>query len=396
MSMDKSSTIVIASAARTPVGSFNGSLASLPAHELGKVAIKAAMERAGIEPGEVDEVIMGQILTAGQGQNPARQASIAAGIPVDSPAWGMNQLCGSGLRAVALGAQQIQLGSSNIVVAGGQESMSQAPHCAHLREGTKMGDIKFIDTMIKDGLWDAFNGYHMGSTAENVARQWQITREEQDRFAVASQNKAEAAKKAGKFKDEIAPVTIVTRKGETVVADDEYIREGTTYEAVAKLRPAFEKDGTVTAGNASGINDGAAAVVLMTLAEAEKRGITPLARIVSWAHAGVDPSIMGTGPIPASKKALAKAGWSVEDLDLIEANEAFAAQAIAVNKGLGWDTERVNVNGGAIAIGHPIGASGARILTTLLYEMKRRDAKKGIATLCIGGGMGIAMCVERI
>jgi len=344
----------------------------------------------------VDEVIMGQILTAGQGQNPARQASIAAGIPVDSPAWGMNQLCGSGLRAVALGAQQIQLGSSNIVVAGGQESMSQAPHCAHLREGTKMGDIKFIDTMIKDGLWDAFNGYHMGSTAENVARQWQITREEQDRFAVASQNKAEAAKKAGKFKDEIAPVTIVTRKGETVVADDEYIREGTTYEAVAKLRPAFEKDGTVTAGNASGINDGAAAVVLMTLAEAEKRGITPLARIVSWAHAGVDPSIMGTGPIPASKKALAKAGWSVEDLDLIEANEAFAAQAIAVNKGLGWDTERVNVNGGAIAIGHPIGASGARILTTLLYEMKRREAKKGIATLCIGGGMGIAMCVERI
>jgi len=396
MSMDKSSTIVIASAARTPVGSFNGSLASLPAHELGKVAIKAAMERAGIEPGEVDEVIMGQILTAGQGQNPARQASIAAGIPVDSPAWGMNQLCGSGLRAVALGAQQIQLGSSNIVVAGGQESMSQAPHCAHLREGTKMGDIKFIDTMIKDGLWDAFNGYHMGSTAENVARQWQITREEQDRFAVASQNKAEAAKKAGKFKDEIAPVTIVTRKGETVVADDEYIREGTTYEAVAKLRPAFEKDGTVTAGNASGINDGAAAVVLMTLAEAEKRGITPLARIVSWAHAGVDPSIMGTGPIPASKKALAKAGWSVEDLDLIEANEAFAAQAIAVNKGLGWDTERVNVNGGAIAIGHPIGASGARILTTLLYEMKRREAKRGIATLCIGGGMGIAMCVERI
>ena len=395
MSADNS-TVVIASAARTPVGSFNGSLSSLPAHELGKVAIKAAIERAGIEPGEVDEVIMGQILTAGAGQNPARQASIAAGIPVDSPAWGMNQLCGSGLRAVALGAQQIQLGSSNIVVAGGQESMSQAPHCAHLREGTKMGDIQFIDTMIKDGLWDAFNGYHMGSTAENVARQWQITREEQDRFAVASQNKAEAAKKTGKFKDEIAPVTVVTRKGETVVSEDEYIREGTTYEAVAKLRPAFEKDGTVTAGNASGINDGAAAVVLMTLAEAEKRGITPLARIVSWAHAGVDPSIMGTGPIPASKKALAKAGWTVDDLDLVEANEAFAAQAIAVNKGLGWDTEKVNVNGGAIAIGHPIGASGARILTTLLYEMKRRDAKKGIATLCIGGGMGIAMCVERI
>lgn len=395
MSADNS-TIVIASAARTPVGSFNGSLASLPAHELGKVAIRAAIDRAGIEPGDVDEVIMGQILTAGAGQNPARQASIAAGIPVDSPAWGMNQLCGSGLRAVALGAQQIQLGSSNIVVAGGQESMSQAPHCAHLREGTKMGDLKFIDTMIKDGLWDAFNGYHMGTTAENVARQWQITREEQDRFAVASQNKAEAAKKAGKFKDEIAPVTIVTRKGETVVSEDEYIREGATYEAVAKLRPAFEKDGTVTAGNASGINDGAAAVVLMTLEEAEKRGITPLARIVSWAHAGVDPSIMGTGPIPASKKALAKAGWTVDDLDLIEANEAFAAQACAVNKGLGWDTEKVNVNGGAIAIGHPIGASGARILTTLLYEMKRRDAKKGLATLCIGGGMGVAMCVERI
>ncbi|HEX7073809.1 MAG TPA: acetyl-CoA C-acetyltransferase [Hyphomicrobiaceae bacterium] len=395
MSADNS-TIVIASAARTPVGSFNGSLSSLPAHELGKVAIKAAIERAGIEPGEVDEVIMGQILTAGAGQNPARQASIAAGIPVDSPAWGMNQLCGSGLRAVALGAQQIQLGSSSIVVAGGQESMSQAPHCAHLREGTKMGDLKLIDTMIKDGLWDAFNGYHMGSTAENVARQWQITREEQDRFAVASQNKAEAAKKAGKFKDEIAPVTVKTRKGETVVSEDEYIREGTTYEAVAKLRPAFEKDGTVTAGNASGINDGAAAVVLMTLAEAERRGITPLARIVSWAHAGVDPSIMGTGPIPASKKALEKAGWSVADLDLIEANEAFAAQACAVNKGLGWDTEKVNVNGGAIALGHPIGASGARILNTLLFEMKRRDAKKGLATLCIGGGMGVAMCVERV
>jgi acetyl-CoA C-acetyltransferase len=395
MSADNS-TIVIASAARTPVGSFNGSLSSLPAHELGKVAMKAAIERAGIEPGEVDEVIMGQILTAGAGQNPARQASIAAGIPVDSPAWGMNQLCGSGLRAVALGAQQIQLGSSSIVVAGGQESMSQAPHCAHLREGTKMGDLKLIDTMIKDGLWDAFNGYHMGSTAENVARQWQITREEQDRFAVASQNKAEAAKKAGKFKDEIAPVTVKTRKGETVVSEDEYIREGTTYEAVAKLRPAFEKDGTVTAGNASGINDGAAAVVLMTLAEAERRGITPLARIVSWAHAGVDPSIMGTGPIPASKKALEKAGWTVADLDLIEANEAFAAQACAVNKGLGWDTEKVNVNGGAIALGHPIGASGARILNTLLFEMKRRDAKKGLATLCIGGGMGVAMCVERV
>jgi acetyl-CoA C-acetyltransferase len=394
MSADQD-TIVIASAARTPVGSFNGALSSLPAHELGKVAIKAALDRARLEPGEVDEVIMGQILTAGQGQNPARQASIAAGIPVSSPAWGMNQLCGSGLRAVALGAQQIQLGSSKIVVAGGQESMSQAPHCAHLREGTKMGDLKFIDTMIKDGLWDAFNGYHMGTTAENVARQWQITREEQDRFAVASQNKAEAAKKAGKFKDEIAPVTIKSRKGDVVVADDEYIREGATYDSVAKLRPAFDKDGSVTAGNASGINDGAAAVVLMTLAEAKRRGIKPLARIVSWAHAGVDPSIMGTGPIPASKKALEKGGWSVKDLDLIEANEAFAAQACAVNKGLGWDAEKVNVNGGAIAIGHPIGASGARVLNTLLFEMQRRDAKKGIATLCIGGGMGVAMCVER-
>jgi acetyl-CoA C-acetyltransferase len=389
------STIVIASAARTPVGSFNGSLASLPAHELGKVAIKAALERARVEPGDVSEVIMGQILAAGAGQNPARQASIAAGIPVDAPAWGMNQLCGSGLRAVALGAQQIQLGSSKIVVAGGQESMSQAPHCAHMREGTKMGDVKFIDTMIKDGLWDAFNGYHMGNTAENVARQWQITREEQDRFAVASQNKAEAAKKAGKFKDEIVPVVIKTRKGETVFAEDEYIKDGVTYESVAKLKPAFDKDGTVTAASASGINDGAAAVVLMTLEEARRRGITPLARIVSWAHAGVDPSIMGTGPIPASKKALEKAGWTVKDLDLIEANEAFAAQACAVNKGLGWDTEKVNVNGGAIAIGHPIGASGARVLNTLLFEMKRRNAKKGLATLCIGGGMGVAMCVER-
>src|SRR5690606_21593928 len=394
MSADNS-TIVIASAARTPVGSFNGSLASLPAHELGKVAIRAAIDRAGIEPGDVDEVIMGQILTAGAGQNPARQASIAAGIPVDSPAWGMNQLCGSGLRAVALGAQQIQLGSSNIVLAGGQESMSQAPHCAHLREGTKMCDLKFIDTMIKDGLWDAFNGYHMGSTAENVARQWQITREEQDRFAVASQNKAEAAKKAGKFKDEIAPVTIKTRKGEVAFSEDEYIKEGATYGTVSKLKPAFDKEGSVTAANASGINDGAAAVVLMTLEEAERRGITPLARIVAWAQAGVDPSIMGTGPIPASKKALELAGWTVEDLDLIEANEAFAAQACAVNKGLGWDTEKVNVNGGAIAIGHPIGASGARVLNTLLYEMQRRDAKKGLATLCIGGGMGVAMCVQR-
>ncbi len=394
MNQDQS-TIVIAGAARTPVGSFNGSLASLPAHDLGKIAIKAALERAHVEPGEVSEVIMGQILAAGAGQNPARQASIAAGIPVDAPAWGMNQLCGSGLRAVALGAQQIQLGSSSIVVAGGQESMSQAPHCAHLRDGTKMGDMKFIDTMIKDGLWDAFNGYHMGNTAENVARQWQITREEQDRFAVASQNKAEAAKKAGKFKDEITPVTIKTRKGETIVAEDEYIKDGVTYESVAKLRPAFDKDGTVTAASASGINDGAAAVVLMTLEEAKRRGIVPLARIVAWAHAGVDPSIMGTGPIPASKKALERAGWTVKDLDLVEANEAFAAQACAVNKGLGWDTDKVNVNGGAIAIGHPIGASGARVLNTLLFEMKRRNAKKGLATLCIGGGMGVAMCVER-
>jgi acetyl-CoA C-acetyltransferase len=394
MSSDQS-TIVIASAARTPVGAFNGALASLPAHDLGKVAIKAVLERANVEAGDVSEVIMGQILAAGAGQNPARQASINAGIPVDAPAWGMNQLCGSGLRAVALGAQQIQLGSSKIVVAGGQESMSQAPHCAHLRDGTKMGDMKFIDSMIKDGLWDAFNGYHMGNTAENVARQWQITREEQDRFAVASQNKAEAARKAGKFKDEITPVVIKTRKGDVVVSEDEYIKDGVTYDAIAKLRPAFDKEGTVTAASASGINDGAAAVLLMTLEEAKKRGITPLARIVSWAHAGVDPSIMGTGPIPASKKALEKAGWTVKDLDLIEANEAFAAQACAVNKGMGWDTEKVNVNGGAIAIGHPIGASGARVLNTLLFEMQRRNAKKGLATLCIGGGMGVAMCVER-
>lgn len=388
-------TVVIASAARTPVGSFSGALSTQPAHELGKVAIKGAIERAGIAAGDVDEVIMGQILTAGTGQNPARQASINAGIPIDAPAWGMNQLCGSGLRAVALGAQQIQLGSSAVVIAGGQESMSQAPHCQNLRNGQKMGDVQFIDTMIKDGLWDAFNGYHMGSTAENVARQYQITRDEQDSFAVASQNKAEAAQKSGKFKDEITPVTISTRKGDTVVDQDEYIREGATVEGMQKLRPAFSKDGTVTAANASGINDGAAVAVLMTAAEAEKRGIAPLARIVSWAHAGVDPSIMGTGPIPASKKALEKAGWTVDDLDLIEANEAFAAQACAVNKALGWDTEKVNVNGGAIAIGHPIGASGARVLNTLLFEMQRRDAKKGLATLCIGGGMGVAMCVAR-
>jgi len=394
MSQDNT-TIVIASAARTPVGSFSGSLASLPAHELGTVAIKAALDRAGVQPGDINEVVLGQVLTAGQGQNPARQASIAAGIPVDAPAWGVNQVCGSGLRAVALGMQQILTGSSSVVIAGGQESMSQSQHAAYLRSGTKMGALELVDTMIKDGLWDAFNGYHMGTTAENVARQWQITREEQDKFAVASQNKAEAAKKAGRFKDEIAPVTIKGKKGDVVVDQDEYIREGATLESVAKLRPAFQKDGTVTAANASGINDGAAAVVLMTLAEAKKRGIEPLARIVSWAHAGVDPSIMGTGPIPASKKALEKAGWTIKDLDLVEANEAFAAQACAVNKGLGWDTDKVNVNGGAIAVGHPIGASGARVLTTLLYELKRRNAKRGLATLCIGGGMGIAMCVER-
>jgi len=394
MSQD-SNTIVIASAARTPVGSFNGSLASLPAHKLGEVAIRAALERAGVAPGDVSEVILGQVLTAGQGQGPARQASIAAGIPVDAPAWGINQICGSGLRAVALGMQQIATGSAKIVVAGGQESMSQSTHAAHMREGTKMGDIKFIDTMVRDGLWDAFNNYHMGTTAENVARQWQISREEQDKFAVASQNKAEAARKAGKFKDEIAPVTIKGRKGDVVVDADEYIKEGVTLESIAKLRPAFDKEGTVTAANASGINDGAAVVVLMTAEEAAKRGIKPLARIVSWATTGVDPSIMGTGPIAAAKKALERAGWSVGDLDLIEANEAFAAQAISVNKGLGWDTSKVNVNGGAIAIGHPIGASGARILNTLVHEMKRSGAKKGLATLCIGGGMGVAMCVAR-
>ncbi len=394
MSNDET-TIVIASAARTPVGSFSGALASVPAHELGRVAIQAAIERAGVKPSDVNEVILGQILTAGAGQNPARQASIAAGIPIESPAWGMNQLCGSGLRAVALGAQQIKDGSASIVVAGGQENMSQSPHCAHLRDGTKMGDMKFIDTMLKDGLMDAFNGYHMGNTAENVAKQFQITRDEQDKFAVASQNKAEAARKAGRFKDEIAPVTVKGRKGDVIVSDDEFIKDGTTLEGISKLRPAFDKAGTVTAANASGINDGAAAVVLMTAAEAKKRGITPLARIVSWASVGVDPAVMGTGPIPASKLALEKAGWKAADLDLIEANEAFAAQACAVNKGLGWDTSKVNVNGGAIAIGHPIGASGARVLTTLLYEMKRRDAKKGLATLCIGGGMGVAMCVER-
>ncbi len=394
MSKD-STTIVIASAARTPVGSFNGALSSVPAHELGKIAIQAACERANVKTSEVNEVIMGQVLTANTGQNPARQAAIAAGIPIESPAWGMNQLCGSGLRAVALGAQQIADGSAKVVVAGGQESMSQAPHVAHLREGTKMGELKMLDTMLRDGLWDAFQGYHMGTTAENVAKQYQITREMQDKLAVGSQNKAEAARKAGKFKDEIVPVTVKGRKGDVIVSDDEYIKEGVTLESVGKARPAFDKAGTVTAGNASGINDGAAAVVLMTLEEAKKRGIKPLARIVSWASVGVDPSIMGIGPIPASKAALEKAGWKASDLDLIEANEAFAAQACAVNQGLGWDTSKVNVNGGAIAIGHPIGASGARVLTTLLHEMKRRDAKKGLATLCIGGGMGVAMCVER-
>jgi acetyl-CoA C-acetyltransferase len=387
--------IVIVSAARTPVGAFNGMFANLPAHELGKVAIKAALERAGIEGARVSEVILGQILSAGQGQNPARQASIAAGIPVESPAWGVNQLCGSGLRTVALGYQAILNGDSDIVVAGGQESMSMAPHCAHLRGGVKMGNFDMVDTMIKDGLWDAFNGYHMGNTAENVAEKYQITRQQQDEFAVASQNKAEAAQKSGTFKDEIAPVTVKSRKGDVVVDADEYPRHGTTLDMVGKLRPAFAKDGTVTAGNASGINDGAAAVVLMTASEAAKLGKTPLARIVSWAHAGVDPAIMGTGPIPASRAALRKAGWKVEDLDLIEANEAFAAQACAVNKDLGWDTAKVNVNGGAIALGHPIGASGARVLVTLLHEMQRRNSKKGLATLCIGGGMGIAMCVER-
>jgi acetyl-CoA C-acetyltransferase len=391
----KEEDILIVSAARTPVGSFNGSLSSLPAHQLGQIAIKAAMDRAGLKPAEVDEVILGQILTAAQGQNPARQASIGAGIPVETPAWGLNQVCGSGLRAIVEGAQQIMLGNDKIVVAGGQESMSQSVHAAHLRNGIKMGDLDLIDTMIKDGLWDIFNGYHMGITAENVARKWQITREEQDKFAVASQNKAEAAKKAGKFKDEIVPVTIKTKKGETVVSEDEYIREGANYPDVAKLKPAFDKEGTVTAGNASGINDGAAVVVLMTAKEAKKRGLKPLARIASWAQAGVDPAIMGSGPIPAARKALERAGWKVEDLDLIEANEAFAAQACAVNKDLGWDANKVNVNGGAIAIGHPIGASGARILVTLLHEMQKRDAKKGLATLCIGGGMGIAMCVER-
>ena len=387
--------IVIAGAARTPVGSFNGGLSSVPAHYLGQVAIAEAMRRANVDAKEVSEVIMGQILAAGEGQNPARQASIGAGIPYEVTAYGVNQLCGSGLRAVALGYQAIRNGDSAIVVAGGQESMSQAPHCIHLRNGVKMGDADLVDTMIKDGLWDAFNGYHMGNTAENVAQRWQITREQQDQLALRSQSRAEAAQKAGRFKDEIVPVKIAGRKGDTVVENDEYPKHGTTMEALAKLRPAFDKSGTVTAGNASGINDGAATVVLMSADEAQRRRVKPLARIVSWATAGVDPAIMGTGPIPSSRKALERAGWKVGDLDLIEANEAFAAQACAVNKDLGFDPEKVNVNGGAIALGHPIGASGARVLVTLLHEMGKRNAKKGLATLCIGGGMGIAMCVER-
>ena len=387
--------IVIVSAARTPVGSFNGTLSSVTASYLGTVALKAAMERAKITGEEVDEVILGQVLAAGQGQNPARQASINAGIPKESPAWGMNQLCGSGLRAVALGMQQIACGDAKVVAAGGMESMSKSPHLAHLRDGVKMGDWAMVDSMIKDGLWDAFNGYHMGTTAENVARQWQISREMQDEFAVKSQNKAEAAQAAGKFKDEIAPVTISTRKGDVVVDTDEYIKKGVTLDSVSKLKPAFAKDGSVTAANASGINDGAAVAILMSEAEAAKRGLTPLARIASWASVGVDPAIMGSGPIPASRAALQKAGWKASDLDLVEANEAFAAQACAVNKDMGWNPDIVNVNGGAIAIGHPIGASGARVLNTLLFEMNRRGSKKGLATLCIGGGMGVAMCVER-
>jgi acetyl-CoA C-acetyltransferase len=387
--------IVIAGAARTPVGNFNGAFAGLAAHELGRVAIGGALDRAGVDPNDVSEVIMGQILTAGAGQNPARQASIAAGLPVEVPAYGVNQLCGSGLKAVAMGMQAIRNGDSAIVVAGGQESMTQAPHCMQLRAGKKMGDAELIDTMIRDGLWDAFNGYHMGCTAENVAEKWQISRDEQDRFAAQSQQRAEAAQNAGRLKGEIVPVTVRSRRGETVVEADEYPKHGTTIDTLAGLRPAFAKDGTVTAGNASGINDGAAAVVLMNRDEAEKRGVAPRARIVSWAQAGVDPAIMGSGPIPASRRALEMAGWSIGDLDLVEANEAFAAQALAVGKDLGWSEDIVNVNGGAIALGHPIGASGARVLVTLLYEMERRDAKKGLATLCVGGGMGVAMCVAR-
>jgi len=387
--------IVIASAARTPVGSFNGAFASLSAHALGTIAIQAALSRVGVKPEEVDEVIMGQILTAGAGQNPARQAAMNAGIPAAATAFGINQLCGSGLRAVALAAQQISSGDAAIVVAGGQESMTQAPHAAQLRAGQKMGDLAMVDTMIKDGLWDAFHGYHMGTTAENVAEKYQITREQQDEFAAASQRKAGEAMQAGRFKDEIAPVTVKGRKGDVVISEDEYPKPSTDYEVLQKLRPAFSKTGTVTAGNASGINDGAAVAVVMSAEEARKRGVTPMARIVSWATAGVDPSIMGTGPIPASRKALQKAGWSIDTLDLIEANEAFAAQACAVNKDLGWDPSKVNVNGGAIALGHPIGASGARVLNTLLFEMQKRNAKRGLVTLCIGGGMGVALCVER-
>ncbi len=387
--------VVIVGAARTPVGSFAGALSSVPAHQLAATAIKAALERAGVAPAEVDEVILGQILSANGGQNPARQAAMAAGIPQEATAWGLNQLCGSGLRTVAIGMQQIANGDANIIVAGGMESMSLAPHVAHLRNGTKMGSLELLDTMLRDALTDAFQGYHMGVTAENIAQKWQISREEQDTFAAASQNKAEAAKNSGRFKDEIVPVVIKGRKGDVTVDTDEFIRDGVTAEQLGKLRPAFNKEGTVTAGNASGINDGAAAIVLMSKAEADKRGLKPLATVKAWATAGVDPAIMGTGPIPASKKALEKAGWTVADLDLVEANEAFAAQAISVNRDLGWDTSKVNVNGGAIAIGHPVGASGARVLTTLLYEMQKRDAKKGLATLCIGGGMGIALCVER-
>lgn len=394
--MSSANSIVVASAARTAVGSFNGAFAATPAHELGAVVIKELLSRTGVEAAEVDEVILGQVLTAAQGQNPARQASILAGLPKETTAWGLNQVCGSGLRAIALGMQQIATGDAKVIIAGGQESMSLSPHAEHLRAGVKMGDYKMIDTMIKDGLWDAFNGYHMGNTAENVARQFQITRDDQDQFALGSQNKAEAAQKAGKFKDEIVAFTIKGKKGDTVVDQDEYIRHGATIDAMTKLRPAFDKDGTVTAANASGINDGAAGALLMSEAEAARRGIAPLARIASWATAGVDPAIMGTGPIPASKRALEKAGWSVGDLDLVEANEAFAAQACAVNKGMGWDPSIVNVNGGAIAIGHPIGASGARVFNTLVFEMRRRGARKGLATLCIGGGMGVAMCVEAI
>ncbi len=387
--------IVIVSAARTPVGSFNGALSSLNAQALGAVALSAAFSRAGIEAADVDEVILGHVLSAGEGQNPARQAARAAGLPDAKTAFGINQVCGSGLRAVALAAQQIRTGESAIVAAGGMESMSLSRHAAHLRNGTKMGGLEFVDTMLKDGLWDAFHGYHMGNTAENVATKYQISREEQDAFALASQQKASAAQKAGRFADEIAPVTVKGRKADVIVSDDEYIRHDSSAETMARLRPAFSKDGSVTAGNASGINDGAAALVLMSGAEAARRGLIPLARIASFATAGVDPTIMGTGPIPATRKALQRAGWKHEDLDLMEANEAFAAQALAVNKDLGWDTAKVNVNGGAIAIGHPIGASGARVLVTLLHEMAKRDAHKGLATLCIGGGMGVAMCIER-